>query len=509
MDESKKKKSSGIEDSAVNAATSEIVNRYGSAVKEHLVSYSGIDNETGQVLTKSLKSISQEKVNENYKYQNLKQQAGFSAEVKETARSNAEKIINGEKSRTIRTDDLGNVNDQLYDHVEIDGAGNVISGSGSQMKFVGGTPEECLNKLASKKFEKYLDADTKIDVPKDYYDKIVSEADIKIKSLDKQIADQKEKGNYERAKQLEEKQSKYKKIKKNVRKSRETTKEAMFAREHPELSAAADVVKVSHQAGVESAKYGAVIGGSVSVITNLVSVVKGEKEIDEALTDIAGTTIKSTASGYGVGFAGSALKGVMQNSKSAMLKNLSHTNLPGTLVTVAISSTKTISKFIKGDIDGVECFEDLGQNGVEMISGAAFAAIGQIAIPIPVVGGIIGSMFGYALASASYSTLSSSLKEAKLAREHRLKVEKECEEQIKLIRQYRKEMEECISQYLIDGITIFHDAFDSLKSSLEIGDVDGFITGANTITAALGKEVQFNTLDEFESLMNGSIALKL
>lgn len=68
----------------------------------------------------------------------------------------------------------------MYDTVEIDANGNVIDGSGTQMKFVGasqsdptgeGDAARALSKLQSKKFEKYLDADAKIKVPSDQYDK--------------------------------------------------------------------------------------------------------------------------------------------------------------------------------------------------------------------------------------------------------------------------------------------------------------------------------------------------
>ena len=47
---------------AIAGAQDEVVHRYGAAVKEHLVSYSGVDHETGQILKKSLDSISREKI---------------------------------------------------------------------------------------------------------------------------------------------------------------------------------------------------------------------------------------------------------------------------------------------------------------------------------------------------------------------------------------------------------------------------------------------------------------
>ncbi len=199
MDEKKEKKIKqkieDIKNAGVAGAAYETVQRYGAAAKQHYVAYSGQDNEIGKNFVKGLKQISEEKINPDYEYRNIHQQAGFSAEVKDVARANAEKIINGDSTRKIRTDDLGSVNDPLYDIVTIDAEGNVIDGSGAQMKFLGasendltgeGNAARALEKLQSKKFQKYLDADAKIDVPSDQYDKIIQEANDKIENLSKQ-----------------------------------------------------------------------------------------------------------------------------------------------------------------------------------------------------------------------------------------------------------------------------------------------------------------------------------
>ncbi len=68
----------------------------------------------------------------------------------------------------------------------------------------------------------------------------------------------------------------------------------------------------------------------------------------------------------------------------------------------------------------------LGEQGVGMISSALFSTLGGLAIPV--VGNIVGSMVGYAIASASYGTLLNSIKEAKASYEERVRVEGECEE---------------------------------------------------------------------------------
>lgn len=520
MDEKgkKKRRQEDLLNVGIAGAAYETVQRYGNAAKQHYAAYSGVDNEAGKVLAKGLKQISEEKINPDYEFQNIHQQAGFSAEVKDVARSNAEKIINGDSSRKIRTDDLGRVNDPLYDTVTLDASGNMIDGSGAQMKFLGASEKDptgagdaarALEKLQSKKFEKYLDHDVKIEVPSDQYDKMIQEANAKIESLSRQLENQKHSGNTAQAQKLREQIDKLEKIKQNLRKSSVSSREAVFARLHPGLSTAADVAKISHRAGVQTAETAAVIGGSVSIVKNLVSVCKGETEPDEAVANVAKDTATTAAVGYGTGFAGAALKGAMQNAKSQYVQTLSKTNVPATIVAVSVSATKTLTRYFKGEINGVECLETLGEEGTGMVSSAMFAAIGQIAIPIPVVGSMVGGMVGYALSSATYGILTQSLKEEQLAHEQRMQIERACEEHQKMIREYRTEMEGLIRAYLLDSMDIFRESFSGIKDALAIGDVDWFIESANAITEGFGGKAPFSSMEDFNLKMSMGSTFKL
>jgi hypothetical protein len=78
-----------------------------------------------------------------------------------------------------------------------------------------------------------------------------------------------------------------------------------------------------------------------------------------------------------------------------------------------------------------------------------------------------------------------------------------------MIRAYRLELEKAISQYLKSNIETFHRAFDDLKTSLAIGDIDGFIFGANAISEALDRTPQFENVDEFNAIMDSDTAFKL
>lgn len=517
----KEKQDRSLINAGLAGAQAETVQRYGSAVKEHVVEYSGIDREAGEKLAKGLKGISKSKLNPNDRARNIKQQAGFSAEVKTKARENAEKTIAGDKTTKVtRTDDMvkqpdgkgrmvGGKNEQLYDIAETTVDGVYIKGTGRQLKYVGGDAKGCYKKLIEKKFDKYRDADVPIEIPSDFYDDVQQRLSDKIDSLEKQMCKAEASGNLELAENRRAQLEKIKKTKGTLKKGKLTNAEAIEARVHPIISTAKDVAKVSHRAGMESAKYGAIIGGGISIVQNLVALIRDEKAPDEAVMAVAIDTGSSAAISYGTGFVGASIKGFMQNAHSGTLQTLSKTNLPGIVVSVAVGAGKTMNRYLNGEINGVECFEELGEQGTGMVSSALFATIGQMAIPIPVVGGLIGGMLGYAIASASYGTLLTTLKDEKLAHENRIIIEQACQEHILLIRAYRLEVEQAISEYLTSNMEIFHNSFDSIKSSLAIGDIDGFITGANAISEALGREVQFRSLSEFDALMNSDQNFRL
>lgn len=520
MAQDKKDKQENFLRAGLAGASFETVQRFGSAAKEHFVAYSGVDNETGTHLQKSLKSIQEQGINDEYAFSIRQQKAGWAAEVKDTAESNAENIIAGKNKRKIRHDDLPNTpaNHPLFDHVEVDAEGNIIAGSGSQMKFIGasandpsgaGNAERALKKMQSKEFQKYIDNDVKIEVPKDEYQQMIDKATEEINTLQKQLEQAKVKGNVEAVAKIEKKINNLNKLKKNLRPSKLTRNQSLQAVDNPKLSTIKSVANISHKAGIETAEISALIGGSVSLVRNIVGMCKGEIEIGEATINVVKDTTQSAVVGYGTGFAGAAIKGVMQNSTSEYTRALAKTNIAGTIVSVTVSASKTMKKYFKGEIDGTQCLEELGEQGTGMIASSMFTVIGQTVIPIPVVGGLIGGMVGYAFSSATYSVLMTSLKEEKLAYEERIVIEKACEEHIKMIREYRVQMNEIIEGYLSDTMRIFDESFTGIKDALAIGDIDLLIQSANEITDYLGGNKPFETMEDFNNKMLTNATFKL
>lgn len=506
-----KKEKNTKENFIAGLSTSEVVDRYGSANAEHIVGYTGVNNETGQVLQKGLKEISTHNVNEKYKENNLRQQAGFSAEVKKTARTNAENIINKNDERIARTDDIivnGKkiVNHEQFDHAKVDKNGNPILdqngclSGGSQQKVHYGDVEKYDKYSKPELYEKYKDAE--FDVPSDQYEDIQISYSKKISQLEEQEQRLRADGKNELADQKRSEIERRKDLKKRFRDSGVSTEEAMEARKDPFLSTVKDMGKISHRAGVEAAKGAMIISGSISIVQNAIALAQGDKDLHEALTDTAKTTAKSVGISYTSGFAGSFLKSGMQQSKSAYVRGLSKTSLPALAVTICLETGKCIKNYIKGDIDEVELLQELGKTGTGMTASSLGAALGQIAIPIPIAGAIVGGMIGYTLNSFFYTEALNALKGAKESEENYYRTKAICEAARLQLNSYEKQIREEFQIQFSESVRFYSDAFDQLNTSIMSGDITKFENSIKLFSDRLGKELHYKSFSEFDEAMN-------
>ena len=190
-----------------------------------------------------------------------------------------------------------------------------------------------------------------------------------------------------------------------------------------------------------------------------------------------------------------------------MVRALSKTGLPALVATTTLEASKTLKRYFTGEIDGTECLEELGEKGAGMVSSAMFMAIGQAAIPIPIVGALAGSMVGYAFSAASYKVLTDSLKEAKLSRERRTAIERECEESIRMMREYRAELTAVLDRHLARRKALFDEAFAKVEEAIKTNDASGYIGAMNDIAAAHGRKPQFHDTAECDDLMSSCKAV--
>ncbi|GAA7918848.1 hypothetical protein HpBT059_11980 [Helicobacter pylori] len=88
------------------------------------------------------------------------------------------------------------------------------------------------------------------------------------------------------------------------------------------------------------------------------------------------------------------------------------------------------------------------------------------------------------------------LKEAKLARQRRIEIEKECRESIRLLEAYQNQFNEVFERYFHETTKFFNQSFDELERALYAGDADLAIGVNNKIQEWLGQELLFDNKQE-------------
>ncbi|WP_120889254.1 hypothetical protein [Helicobacter pylori] len=513
-DREKKQQYSNITDAAIVGSTSQESVLYASANREHL-----------SVLDR-LEEISKRKINPNYINQNINQQAGYSAEIKEQAHVNVHNTLAGKLERIVQYDDLSSgqkaqvkklfpnyatpsKNHELVDYISVDEKGNIIPGTLTQSKFVGRNGAECFEKFLSKDYEKYFENGVKMEIPKDFFGDFQKATDAEIKKLESQIAKQKGLGDFQKAAILEKELQKCKTIKANTRSASITKAEAIEARLNPKLSTAKDVASVSHQAGMNAAQTGAWIGGGVSLVTNVYECIANGKDPMKAIKHTAIATLKGGVLSYGSAFASSSLGGLMQSSANRIIQILGKGSAPAMIVGACVANATVLTRYFSGKIDGTELCKQLVKANTTLVSSGAMAVAGQALIPIPVVGALVGGFVGAALSETCFNALLKAREEAKLARQRRIEIERECREIIKLLKAYQNRFKEVFEQYFHETTKFFNQSSDELERALYAGDADLAIAVNNKPREWLGQKALFDNSKEGWELITSNKDIRM
>ncbi|MFP6047087.1 hypothetical protein ACLF85_05595 [Helicobacter pylori] len=513
-DREKKQKYNNITDATIMGSTSEESALYASANREHL-----------SVLDR-LEEISKRKVNPNYIKQNINQQAGYSAEIKEQAHGNANNILAGKRERVCQYDDLSSEkkpqvkklfpnyatpskNHEIVDYVSVDEKGNVIPGTLTQSKFVGRNGEECFKKLLSKDYKKYFENGAKMKIARNHYGDFQRAVNTRIKSLESQIAKQKGLGDFQKAAILEKELQKCKTIKAHTRPASITKAEAIEARLNPNLSTAKDVTSISHQAGMKAAQTGVLIGGGVSLVTNVYECIANGKDPIKAIKHTAIATLKGGALSYCSAFASSSLGGLMQSSANKIIQSLGKGSAPVMIVGACVANATVLTRYFSGKIDGTELCKQLVKANTTLVSSGAMAVAGQALIPIPVVGALVGGFVGAILSETFFNAFLKAREEAKLARQRRIEIERECREIIKLLEIYQNQFKEVFEKYFHETTKFFNQSFNELERASYAGDADLAIGVNNKIQERLGQKPLVDNKQECWELITSNKEIEI
>ena len=261
-------------------------------------------------------------------------------------------------------------------------------------------------------------------------------------------------------------------------------------------------LELGHEAGMAGAQYAGVTGLTMSGINNVTALLNGEKSAEEAIADTVAQSGKAAVDGYVMSSSLTVLGHQMSSSSSEFIRNLAEANVPGKVVTAVMVTGDTLAKWGSGEITTQECMIELGDKGLNMATMGYFMAIGQAAIPIPIVGGAIGAMVGSTLTSGYYQELIHILKDREVEHQERMRLIAESEQAAEETRQFNEQLRQYRDRYFAECHEFFDTTISTMQFAYETGDADGVIHAANKITEKLGGKVQYETVDEFEDFLD-------
>ena len=263
-----------------------------------------------------------------------------------------------------------------------------------------------------------------------------------------------------------------------------------------------NALQTGHAVGIEAAHVMGVTALGISGVQNLIAVVKGEKPASEAIADTAATAGTAAVTGYVTSSGLVILGGALSKPSSPLVRNLMKSNVPMQVVNCVMTFGGTIAAYGKGEITTAECMTRLSGDGMKLALAAEFGLVGQSVIPVPILGAAIGMAVGSILIDQCYDGILGQIRERALNHERRMAAIAELEKAAEEARAYRSQLEEYLENYFQEYRACFDSALTTMHLAFEQGDANGVISGANQITAKLGGEVKYRTVDEFRDFFD-------
>lgn len=174
-----------------------------------------------------------------------------------------------------------------------------------------------------------------------------------------------------------------------------------------------------------------------------------------------------------------------------------------------MANATVLTRYFSGKIDGKELLKQLGKANTTLVSSGAMAVAGQVLIPIPVVGALVGGFVGAILSETFFNAFLKAREEAKLARQRRIEIERECRELIKLLETYQNQFNEVFERYFHETTKFFNQNFDELERALYAGDADLAIGVNNKIQERLGQKALFDNSKEGWELITSNKDIRM
>lgn len=262
--------------------------------------------------------------------------------------------------------------------------------------------------------------------------------------------------------------------------------------------------RTGHQAGLMSAT----ISGGFSILQEIVMVQQNEKlDFGHSLLRITTATTQSYMTSYvtaavGRGIVHIAEQSLTQASAQAIIKSNGHIALATSLV----KASQSLYRYMTDEnMSKEELLSDINHIALTGAGAFYYGAVGQVLVPIPVVGALVGSTVGYFIGNMIHQSGLVSLGEStnvKVARERREFVEQLCLDAIPQMRTERQIMEKIIVDHQLLRKEKLDGMFDSIEKSLLSADADQYLKTLTDLTRVFDGSLEILSQQDFDAAMD-------
>jgi len=196
-------------------------------------------------------------------------------------------------------------------------------------------------------------------------------------------------------------------------------------------------------------------------------------------------------------------------AKSAA-KSMGKSNIATSFAVTAAELTSSFKKYLDGDISGKRLIEDASNSAITTASASFYGVLGQAAIPIPVVGFLIGSSIGVLIGNLLLSSGHLSLGDStavKAAKERRRNIEELSKVLKKQIIESRLQLEQYLEKYFSERRDVIGNSLLQIENLVTTSDVDTLTLALTDLNTLFGCTLKIKSFEEFDQLMHSDKAL--
>ena len=271
------------------------------------------------------------------------------------------------------------------------------------------------------------------------------------------------------------------------------------------------IIRGAHKAALKKMRTKLPKMDAIDIIRTVLTLAQEEDKM-KAVKEIA-LKYKDPALEYVQTFGEHAINEYLKDSDNEILTKLGKQKIGKELVKISMEAASIVSEYMNHKIKAEQFTEKLQNISTKQFTKKIINALGidskLIAEHPEKYMNLSNSVVAYAALSAAYKEYRKALDDLELAREQRIQIEAQCAESVKLIKAYREEINQRMSEYLTTHLEAFEEGLAMMDQAIADNDPDGYIRGNVELQKVMKYDVQFTTQEEFDELMDSDEAFKL